>query len=161
MTATPMRPLRVYVDTSVFGGVHDDEFRVASERFFKAVRNGVFSILTSQPIAIEISRAPDNVQATFDAVRADAEVLETTEEAENLAEAYMSAEVVPAASRVDALHVALASVARADIVVSWNFKHIVQLRRIHAFHAVNLVHGYPLIEIRSPLEVIDDDDEEI
>jgi hypothetical protein len=157
-TTIPMRPLRIYVDTSVFGGVHDEEFREGSERFFKAVRDGTFLILTSQPIAIEISRAPDYVRATFDAYRTDAEVLDTTEEAENLAEAYMNAEVVPAASRIDALHVALASVARADIVVSWNFKHMVQLRRIHAFHAVNLLHGYPLIEIRSPLEVTDDED---
>jgi len=49
------------------------------------------------------------------------------------------------------------AVARADAVVSWHFKHLVQLRRIRAFHAVNVLHGYPLIEIRSPLEVIDDE----
>ena len=67
------------------------------------------------------------------------------------------AKVVPAASRVDALHVALASVAGADAVVSWNFKHLVQLRRIRGFHAVNVLRGYPLIEIRSPLELIDDE----
>lgn len=158
--ATPiaMRPLRVYVDTSVFGGIHDEEFQSGSERFFKAVREGAFSILTSQPVAIEISRAPDNVQTTFRDYQNYAELLETTEEAETLAEAYMNAEVVPAASRIDALHVALAPVARADLVVSWNFKHMVQLRRIRAFHAVNLVHGYPLIDIRSPLEVTDDED---
>ena len=70
----------------------------------------------------------------------------------------MLAKVLPSASRVDALQVALASVARADAVVSWNFKHLVQLRRIHAFHAVNVLHGYPLIEIRSPLEVTDGED---
>lgn len=151
------RPLRAYVDTSVFGGVHDDEFRVGSQRFFRAVREGAFTILSSQPLAIEISRAPDNVRSTFDAYRAEAEVLDTTDEAESLAEAYMNAKVVPAASRIDALHVALASVARADLIVSWNFKHLVQLRRIRAFHAVNLLHGYPLIEIRSPLEVTDDE----
>jgi hypothetical protein len=70
----------------------------------------------------------------------------------------MLAKVVPAASRLDALHVALASVAHADVVVSWNFKHLVQLRRIRAFHAVNPLRGYPLIEIRSPLEVVDGQD---
>ena len=157
-TPVSMRPLRVYVDTSVFGGLHDEEFRSGSERFFKAVREGAFSILTSQPVALEVSRAPDKVQAAFRDYQRYAELLETTEEAERLAEAYMNAEVVPAASRIDALHVALASVARADLVVSWNFKHMVQLRRIHAFHAVNLVHGYPLVDIRSPLEVTDDED---
>jgi len=156
--ATPIRPLRVYVDTSVYGGLHDDEFREGSERFFKAVQRGRFSILASQPVAVEIADAPDFVQDTFNAYKADAELIDTTDEAERLSEAYMTAEVVPAASRVDALHVALASVARADIVVSWNFKHMVQLRRIQAFHAVNLVHGYPMVEIRSPLEVTDDED---
>lgn len=70
----------------------------------------------------------------------------------------MLAKVLPAASRVDAFHVAIASVARADAVVSWNFKHLVQLQRIRAFHAVNVLRGYPLIEIRSPLEVTDGED---
>ncbi len=82
-----MRPLRVYVDTSVFGGLHDEEFQEGSERFLKAVREGAFLILTSQPVAIEISRAPENVQATFRDHQRYAELLETTEEAESLAEA--------------------------------------------------------------------------
>ena len=151
------RPLRVYVDTSVFGGIHDDEFRAPSERFFTAVRGGAFTILVSDALVVEISRAPAVVQATFEGHRAHMEALETTAESAVLAEAYLAARVVPTASRVDALHVALASVAGADALVSWNFKHLVQLRRIRGFHAVNVLRGYPLIEIRSPLEVIDDE----
>lgn len=151
------RPLRVYVDTSVFGGVHDAEFREPSARFFAAVRGGAFVVLVSEALAVEIASAPAAVQATFEAHRAHMEALETTAEAAALAEAYLAARVVPAASHVDALHVALASVARADAVVSWNFKHLVQLRRIRGFHAVNVLRGYPLIEIRSPREVIDDE----
>jgi hypothetical protein len=107
-------------------------------------------------VVVEISNAPPVVRATFESHRAYMEPLETTPEAAALAEAYLAARVVPASSRVDALHVALASVARADAVVSWNFKHLVQLRRIRGFYAVNVLRGYPLIEIRSPLEVIDD-----
>lgn len=148
-----LRPLRVYVDTSVFGGVHDIEFREPSERFFAAVRDGAFVLLVSEALALEIAAAPDFVQATFEAHRTHAEGLETTAEATELAAAYLAAGVVPAASRLDALHVALASVAGADAVVSWNFKHLVQLRRIRGFHAVNVLRGYPLIEIRSPREV--------
>lgn len=155
---TTERPLRVYVDTSVFGGVHDPEFRERSERSFRAVRNGAFTILASDPISIEIASAPEKVRATFEAHLRFMEPLETTEESTELANAYLLAKVVPAASSIDALHVALASVARADAVVSWNFKHLVQLRRIRAFHAVNVLRGYPLIEIRSPLEVIDGED---
>ena len=151
------RPLRVYVDTSVFGGVHDEEFREPSERFFSAVRAGAFVVPVSEALVVEIASSPAAVRATFEAHRAHMEALETTVDAAALAEAYLTARVVPAASRVDALHVALASVARADAVVSWNFKHLVQLRRIRGFHAVNVLRGYPLIEIRSPLEVIDDE----
>jgi hypothetical protein len=156
-TRVSVRPLRVYVDTSVFGGVHDDEFRTPSERFFTAVRSGAFTIFVSEALVVEVSNAPEIVQATFEAHRGHMEALETTAEAAALAEAYLAAKVVPSASRVDALHVALASVAAADALVSWNFKHLVQLRRIRGFHAVNVLRGYPLIEIRSPLEVIDDE----
>jgi hypothetical protein len=151
------RPLRVYVDTSVFGGVHDEEFRAPSERFFAFVRAGAFTILVSDALVVEISSAPRVVQVTFDAHRDYMEALETTAEAAALAQAYLAARVVPAASRVDALHVALASVARADVLVSWNFQHLVQLRRIRGFHAVNVLRGYPLLEIRSPREVIDEE----
>jgi hypothetical protein len=154
----PGRPLRVYLDTSVFGGVHDDQFRAPSERFFAAVRAGAFVVLVSEALALEISSAPEAVRATFESHRRQMEALETTTEAAALAEAYLASKVVPRSSRVDALHVALASVARADALVSWNFKHLVQLRRIRGFHAVNLLRGYPLIEIRSPLEVIGDEE---
>lgn len=153
----PAGPLRVYVDTSVFGGVHDDEFRAPSMRFFAAVRRRFFTLLVSEALVVEISNSPAVVQATFEAHRAHMEALETTVAATELAEAYLAARVVPAVSRVDALHVALASIARADALVSWNFKHLVQLRRIRGFHAVNVLRGYPLIEIRSPVEVIDDE----
>lgn len=149
-------PLRINVDASVFGGVHDREFRDPSERFFAAVRRGHFSILVSDALVVEIASAPTMVQAIFEAHQGFMEPLETTAEAAALAEAYLAASVVPSTSRVDALHVALASVARADAVVSWNFKHLVQLRRIRGFHAVNVLRGYPLIEIRSPREVIDE-----
>nr|VFJ48364.1 MAG: hypothetical protein BECKDK2373B_GA0170837_102027 [Candidatus Kentron sp. DK] len=57
--------------------------------------------------------------------------------------------------REDAQHIAMASVERADLLVSWNFKHIVNIQRIHAYNSVNLRLGYPILEIRSPLEVID------
>jgi hypothetical protein len=148
------RPLRAYVDTSVFGGVHDAEFQLPSERFFAAVRTGNIAILVSAATADEIAEAPETVQATFREYAAHMELLENTPEAARLAQAYLAAKVVRRVARVDALHVATASVARVDVLVSWNFRDIVQLKRIRGFHAVNVAHGYPLIEIRSPLEVI-------
>lgn len=61
-------------------------------------------------------------------------------------------------SRSDALHVALATIGRVDVLVSWNFRHIVNLGKIRLFNAVNLEQGYGLIEIRTPREVLADED---
>lgn len=85
------------------------------------------------------------------------ETLSISTEAEELAAAYIADGVVGERMLADALHIALASVARVDVLVSWNFKHIVNLRRIHAYNAVNLKNGYPLLEIRTPLEVSSND----
>jgi hypothetical protein len=145
------------VDTSVFGGVHDAEFRVASEHFFAAVRSGTILIMVSPATTIEIGDAPEAVQDVFRRHAPFTELVENTAEVTRLADAYLVAKVIRRAARVDALHVATASVAHADVLVSWNFRDIVQLNRVRGFHAVNLAHGYPLIEIRSPLEVVDDD----
>jgi hypothetical protein len=84
-------------------------------------------------------------------------VLAVSQEAEELASAYIADGAVGARMRADALHIALASVARVDVLVSWNFKHIVNLARIHAYNAVNLKQGYPLLEIRTPREVVEDE----
>jgi len=54
----------------------------------------------------------------------------------------------------------LATINRADVLISWNFKHIVNLKRIHGYNAVNLKLGYPILEIRSPKEIIDYEDKE-
>ena len=77
-----------------------------------------------------------------------------TEEAESLAQNYIDDRVVGARHIVDAQHIAIASVERVDVLVSWNFRHIVNIDRIHAFNSVNLKLGYPILEIRSPREVI-------
>ena len=85
------------------------------------------------------------------------ESLALSPDAEELAAAYIQDGAIGMAMRIDALHIALATVARVDVLVSWNFKHIVNLRRIHAYNAVNLKEGYPLLEIRSPWEVLGND----
>jgi hypothetical protein len=58
------------------------------------------------------------------------------------------------ASFADAEHIACASVAAVDLIVSWNFRHIVHFDKIRGYHAVNLVNGYNAIPIYSPKEVV-------
>jgi hypothetical protein len=91
------------------------------------------------------------------AMKRQAELIAVSAKTEELADAYVREGAISAAMRADALHIALATVARVDVLVSWNFKHIVNLNRIHAYNAVNLKRGYPLLEIRTPREVPGDD----
>ena len=58
---------------------------------------------------------------------------------------------------LDAQHIALATINHVDVLISWNFKHIVNLRRIQLYNSINLKYGYSLLEIRSPREVINEE----
>jgi predicted nucleic acid-binding protein len=150
--------LRVYTDTSVIGGAEDSEFRGASRRLLEAFRRGDMSLVISELTLRELEPAPPGVRDALALIHPDLiEVLAVSQEAEELASAYIADGAVGARMRADALHIALASVARVDVLVSWNFKHIVNLTRIHAYHAVNLKRGYPILEIRTPREVVEDE----
>ena len=156
------RPPRVYVDTSVFGGTQDEEFREPSRRFFEQVKAGGYVILTSATTLRELAGAPEAVRNVLADVP-EGSVLEIPEQVEQearaLVEAYIAERVLGEAREADAMHVAVASVAEADLLLSWNFRHIVNYDRIRKFNAVNALNGYPEIEIRSPLEVVYGDED--
>ena len=147
--------LRVYVDTSVIGGCLDDEFADASAALLELARAGEVLLLISDLLLEEAARAPDDVRSVLDALPAECtEVLTSSKESVHLRDAYLAANVVGATAERDAHHVAMATIAKADLIVSWNFKHIVHIEKIRAFNSVNLAQGYGLIDIRSPLEVV-------
>lgn len=149
-----MHRIRVYVDTSVFGGTQDEEFANPSGRFFARVCRGDFRVLVSQLTVDELTNAPPAVQAVFRKLPDESiEKLSADKEALELALAYIDGGALGVGSQADAIHVANATVARADMILSWNFRHIVNFERIHKFNAVNLMRGYGQIEIHSPLEV--------
>jgi hypothetical protein len=149
---------RVYVDTSVIGGCEDDEFSEYSARLMGYFVRGDFILVVSSLTVQELATAPAEVRAHLAEVpEAYIEILQLDAEARDLAEAYIAAGVITANMRADAQHIAIASVARVDVLVSWNFKHIVNLPRIHGYNSVNLRNGYPILEIRVPREVLSDE----
>lgn len=146
---------RIYTDTSVFGGCFDPEFQGPSERLFERFRAGAELLLVSDLTRLELRSAPAHVQELLDSLPSESvEAVEVDAAARNLADIYVASGVVSASMLADAQHIAAATVHRADILVSWNFKHIVNLRRIHGFNSVNLREEYPLLEIRTPREVV-------
>jgi hypothetical protein len=148
-------PQRIYVDTSVIGGCCDVEFAEASCQLIEMVKRGELALLISVLLADELEGAPPEVKAILnDLPTQGLEFVNDSVESRSLRDAYLAAAVVGPAHAADAHHVALATVARADMIVSWNFKHIVHYDKIRGFNAVNLREGYPPIAIYSPLEIV-------
>jgi predicted nucleic acid-binding protein len=142
---------RYYVDTSVFGGCLDADWIEPSSRFLDFARSGRIVVVTSAIVDIELRRAPKAVQAIAAGLPTKAvERAEMSEEAVQLRDAYLSAGVLGRRSENDAMHVALASIARVDAIVSWNFRDLVRDDRIKGFNLVNLSAGYGLIIDRVP-----------
>ena len=155
---TEHETIRIYADTSVFGGVFDEEFKVPSKAFFDAIREAKFILVTSQLVRQEIQAAPKNVQKLFLEILPLMDIAEITEEAIKLQQAYTEAKILSEKYSTDALHVALATISQSSLIVSWNFKHIVNFQKIPRYNAVNKLNGYKEIAIYSPLEVIEYED---
>lgn len=148
------RQIRVYADTSVYGGVFDDEFADASRMFFDQVCSGGFILYISEVVHKELELAPDKVNGLFQEMLPHCQLAEINENTLELREAYINEGILSEKWYDDALHVAIATAADCDLIVSWNFKHIVNFQKIPLFNAVNVLNGYKTIAIHSPLEVI-------
>jgi predicted nucleic acid-binding protein len=157
--ATPAsRPLRVYADTSVFGGCFDREFRTASLRFFDLVRGAAIVLLVSELVDRELERAPPRVRKLRGSLPGGSVTgVQISGKVRDLSDAYLMAEIVSSRSAEDAIHVAAATVAGADAIVSWNFRHIVRFDRIRGYNRINRERGYGELRIVTPGRLLDDE----
>ena len=149
---------RIYTDTSVIGGCEDEEFRVHSRRLMDAFIRGDLRLVLSELTLRELEPAPLAVRDVLAMVpEGSIEVVRLTPAADELARLYVAEGILKANMLADAQHIAMATVANVDVLVSWNFRHVLNLQRIHAYHGVNAKLGYATIEIRSPREVLGDE----
>jgi len=149
-----MKVSALYLDTSVIGGYFDAEWMADTRELWAQARAGKWRLLTSIVAEREVQKAPEEVRQHFASSFDATSILDTSDNVEKLAEAYLAAEVVTRKFEDDALHVAMASVHGIRLIVSWNFKHLVNVRREDEFNAVNLLEGWPPIRIVSPKEII-------
>lgn len=144
---------RIYIDTSVYGGHFDEEFAEHTIPLFDRLKRGEFTLLFSTVTQDELENAPENVRNLVQSIATEnTEFIETTDEAVELATEYIKEKVVGQTSYADCLHIALATINRADFLISWNFKHIVNVQRIRGYNSINIKNGYKQLEIRSPRE---------
>lgn len=148
--------MRIYIDTSVVGGFYDKEFDEATREFFKKVEKGEIILVVSELLQAELLRAPEHVGNHLNKYsKKQIQKVELTEEAKNLADRYVAEQVVGATSKADCQHIAIATINKVDVLVSWNFKHIVNLKRIRGYNSVNLKNNYTMLEIRTPKEILE------
>lgn len=161
MADQSIQPVRVYADTSVFGGVFDEEFAGPSRTFFEQVEAGRFRLVTSPLLREELMQAPGQVRQWYAKFEKNSERVEVMPAAILLQQAYLDGGIVGRRWEADTLHVAIATVTECRLIVSWNFKHIVSFQKIPLYNGVNLAHGYGAIAIHSPQEVIEHEDQNL
>ncbi len=125
------------------------------QSFFDSVKDKKIVVIVSDLLRAELLNAPDFVRNLLkDIPESQIEKVMLSQEAIELADKYIEAKVVGKTSRADCQHIAMATISKADVLVSWNFKHIVNLERIRGYNGINYQFGYQMIEIRTPKEVM-------
>jgi predicted nucleic acid-binding protein len=148
-----MKILTIYIENSVIGGYFDSEFEEPTRKLFEEFRNKNYIPVISAHVITELENgAPQQIIDNLETI--DYEKFEIEQEMEDLAKKYLKNNIVTKKYYDDALHIAIATVIGVDVLVSWNFKHIVNLDKIKKFNSVNLNENYHILEIRTPKEMI-------
>ena len=147
--------MRLYLDTSIIGGNFDAEFKDWTEPLIAEILRGKHTAVISEITIREIQSAPGYVIKLLEQLlNPHGEFIASNLESKRLAEHYIREGALTKKSLEDANHIALATYHNVNAMVSWNFKHIVNVDRIRLFNSVNLRYGYGQIDIRSPREII-------
>lgn len=146
----------VYADTSTIGGCEDEEFKEWSLALLEEMKAGRHHLMLSDLMLKELEDARESIRNRVNEIPQSHIIgVGITDEAITLAETYISEGALTNKSYNDALHIALATLNVADVLSSWNFKHIVNLNRIRLYNSINLRLGYHMIEIRTPRELLE------
>ncbi len=122
------------------------------------VKSGEIICVYSDLTEFELENAPDRVKEHFINLNTNnIEFVEITEEINTLAEEYVNEKVVGETSIDDCRHIACATINKVDYLVSWNFKHIVNVFRIRGYNSINIKNGYIQLDIRSPKDIIENE----
>lgn len=121
---------------------------------FDEILRGEYKLVISDLTVRELVNAPERVRTLLRDLKIDFEVIAVTQETIDLATLYINEKVVGQTSMDDCIHIATATIHKLDLLISWNFKHIVNIIRIRGYNSINLRNGYSTLEIRSPKDLI-------
>lgn len=154
-----MAKLKVYIETSVLNFYYADdspEKRDITRKLFKEIDKGNFDCFISNIVIDEIKDAKkERKEKLIELIGKYAlKELKSNDNSYKLADNYIKEKLIPKKYYSDALHIAIAAVNEIDVVLSWNFKHIVRAKTEIGVNKTNKYLGYKTIVISSPEEVI-------
>ena len=156
-----MRKQKIYLETTMFNYYFDEDRDAHADTItlFEECAAGKFEPYTSDYVIDELEQAPEDKRDKMIALveRYNITVLAASEEIVTLAKRYISDGALPQGSQTDARHIAAATVNAMDMIISLNFRHIVKEKTIRITSAINTILGYKIIDIETPMEVIDDE----
>jgi len=158
-----MKSLKIYLETTVFNFVFAEDSPDKKQdviKLFDEIRQGKYMPYTSDYVLQELLKAeePKRTKMVNLLDQYGIKLLTTDKNAENLADKYVTEKIIPMKYRTDGIHIAMATINDLDIIVSYNFHHIVKLKTIIGTESINLREGYKRIGIYSPTEVIESDE---
>jgi len=158
-----MKKIRLYLETSVWNFIFADdasEKKEITKKLFDRIKEGEYDIFISDLVTDEILKADDEKRDTLLKLVKEYEPknLSINEETRELAERYISENVLSDGSLEDAIHAAVATVNEIDALISWNLKHLANFRRMEMINGVNMKAGYyKRLELITPMEVCNEE----
>jgi predicted nucleic acid-binding protein len=158
-----LKPLKIYLETTVFNfkfAEDSPDKKADAIKLFDEINEGKYIAYTSNYVLQELLKAKDPKRSEMISLIElyKIKLLEANEVAETLADKYVSEDIIPQRYRTDGIHIAMATINDLDIIVSYNFQHIVKLKTIIGTESINLREGYKRIGIYSPTEVVENDE---
>lgn len=159
-----MNKLKIYLETTILNFFYADDApdkRSDTLRLFQEIVEGKYEAYTSYAVIDEIYKASEQLRNRLLSllIEYDIPILDEGSDADRLADLYVTEGVIPLKYRDDSIHIALATITGMDIILSWNFKHIVKRKTILMTNLINAREGYKNIDIYSPSEVVENDEE--
>ena len=160
-----MKKLRIYLDTSIIGYLYQDtqpEKMAETQKLWEQIKNGAYEVFVSVLLLAELRNNSNeeirNILLKFLA-EINYEMVIVTSEIEKLARLIITQGILTKKSYEDCLHIATALVCDCNLLISWNFKHLVNIRTINGVRAISNLEGYRPIDIVTPTFLIQEGDD--
>ena len=159
-----LKKVKIYLDTSVISHLFAEDTpdkMTETNKLWNDLSNGVYDIFISILTLDEMRKCtePKQTKMIEKLEEIEYEILVETDEITSLAHEYIKNGVLTPKSSDDCQHIAFAVASNCDLIVSWNFKHLVNFKTISKVKVVNAIHHYKEISIISPTMLIGDEDE--